>query len=266
MNPIDEALELLSFKDFDKQAFAKQKLFQTQPIAQRAEKELQMWHDWNNSGRQPEKIRPLIHSLQPLIRNRSKIFENKIRDIPPAVINSEFQRQVVNALETFDPNRNVKMSTYITKRLKKANRFITTYQNPARIIETRVYNITKIRNAEDILQQKYGRPPTAHEIADYTQMPVNDVQTLQTEVRRTFPIGQFGASDPAVFTPSRSKEIMKLLPYDLTPEENSVFEYIHGIGGKPMLGTGDIAKKLNISAPKVSRLKKSIADKWSTYE
>jgi hypothetical protein len=263
MNPIDEALELLDGDELSKESFAKKS--PQQLIPRRAEKELQMWHDWNNSGRHPEKLRPLVNSLQPLVKNRSRIFENKIRDIPPAVINSEFQKQLVGAIQDFNPNRGVKMSTFVTKRLLKANRFIYTYQNPARIVETRINNITKIRNAEDFLSQKYGRSPTSHEIADYVKMPVSDIQTLQTEVRKAHPTGQFGATDPTVFTPSRTREIMQLLPFDLTPEENAVFEYIHGIGGKPKLGTGGIAKKLNMNAPKISRLKKNIANKWKAY-
>ena len=67
------------------------------------------------------------------------------------------------------------------------------------------------------------------------------------------------------FTPSRHNEIMRLLPYELNAEERQVFEHLFGVGGKPKLEPGQIAQKLNMSAPKVSRLKKSISEKYARY-
>lgn len=262
MDPLDEAIEALDLDiEQEKEAFARRR---GRPLDPRAQRELQMWHDWNNGGRQPTQLRPLIRSLQPLVRNRSKIFETKVRDIPPAAIRAEFQDQLVGALETFNPQKG-RMNTWVSNRLMKANRFIYTYQNPARIGEKRTGLITQFRTAEDTLRQQLRRSPTVHEISDFAKIPVNEVEMLRSEIREARPIGQMQV-DPTTVVPSRTKEIMRLLPHDLTPNENAVFEYVHGIGGKPMLGTGAIAKKLGVSAPKVSRMKKAIADKWRKYE
>ena len=119
LNPIDDALDALGVDDLEKKSAVRRRTFQPQPLSNRAQRELDMWHDWNNSGRQPEKLRPLVQSLQPLVKHRSRIFENKVRDIPPPVIRSEFQKQLVGALETFDPNKG-RMNTYVSTRLMKA--------------------------------------------------------------------------------------------------------------------------------------------------
>lgn len=265
-NPLDEALDLLGFEEseLEKEGFARRRKPSTN-LSPRAQQELQMWNDWNASGRDPNKLRPLIHSLQPLVKHRSRIFVNKIRDIPPPVIEAEFQDQLVGALETYNPKKS-QLKTWVTNRLIKANRFINTYQNPARIGEKRIYDITKMQTAEERLQNQLGREPSDMEISDFSKMPLNEVRTLRQEVRKSYPSGHFGPVDPMTFTPSRTKEVMKLLPYDLSPEENAVFDLVYtGRGGKGM-GTGDIAKKLKMSAPKVSRLKKAIAKKWGEYE
>jgi DNA-directed RNA polymerase specialized sigma subunit len=264
MDPLDEALELLGYEEVEKEGFARRR---AKPLTPRAQKELGMWHDWNNSGRKPVQLRPLVQSLQPLVKNRSRIFENRVRDIPPSAIQSEFSDQLLGALETFNPNKG-RMTTWINRRLMKANRFINTYQNPARIGEKRIGEITQFQTAEATLRQQYGRSPTAHEIGDFAKLPVRDVRKLQKEVRRAHPVGHFGQgdADPTSITPSKTKEIMSLLPHDLTTDEGAVFEYVHGTGGKQRMGTGNIAKKLNMSAPKVSRLKKAIANKWRQYE
>ena len=262
MDPIDEALELLGYEEVEKEGFARRR---AKPLSPRAQRELGMWHDWNNGGRKPTQLRPLVQSLQPLVKNRSRIFENRVRDIPPSAIQSEFSDQLLGALETFNPNKG-RMTTWINRRLMKANRFINTYQNPARIGEKRIGEITQFQNAEETLRQQFGRSPTAFEISDHAKLPLRDVRKLQKEVRRAHPVGHFGPADPTSITPSKTKEIMTLLPHDLSTDERAVFEYVHGTGGKPRIGTGAIAKQLRMSAPKVSRLKKSIADKWKQYE
>jgi DNA-directed RNA polymerase specialized sigma subunit len=170
----------------------------------------------------------------------------------------------VKAFETYDPNRGAALNTHIRHQLKKAARFVTTYQNPARIPENRIYRIRELQDAEQILDEQFGRPPTQLEVADHLQWSPRQVDVLQREVRKARPFSQF-EHDPASFSPSRHQEIIRLLPYDLTPEEKQVFEYIHGIGGKPKLEPGQIAQRLGMSAPKVSRLKKSIADKYNQY-
>lgn len=264
-NPLDEALDLLGVEaeedDLEKEGFA----YKPKPLDQRAKNELQMWQQWQQGGKKPDHLRPLVHSLQPLVNNRAKIFMNRVRDIPPDTIRAEFHDQLVTALDTFDPNKG-KMSTWINNRLMKANRFINTYQNPGRIGEKRIGDIGRFQAAEDTLRQKLNRDPTVIELSDQAQLPQNKVKLLREEIRKSLPSGQFGDSDPTSFKMSRTKEVMNLLPHDLTHEENAVFEYVHGVAGKQQIGTGAIAKKLRMSAPKVSRLKKSIAAKWKQYD
>lgn len=233
-------------------------------LRKRQQQEFQMWEEWKSGGMQPHHLRPLIKSFKPLINSRANVFTNKVRDIPPAAIKAEFTNQFVHALQTYDPNRGAALNTHINHQLKKAQRFITTYQNPGRIPENRIYRIRELQDAEQRLDEKLGRAPTQLELADKLKWSPRQVGTLQKEVRRAIPTGQF-ETDPATYTPSRQKEVLRLLPYDLSHDERAVFEHLYGIGGKPVLGPGAIARKLGMSAPKVSRLKKSIAEKYSKY-
>jgi DNA-directed RNA polymerase specialized sigma subunit len=262
-NPLDEALDVLGYEDedFEKEGFA----YKPKPLSGRAQRELQMWQQWQQGGKKPEQLRPLVQSLQPLVNNRMKVFHNRVRDIPPDAIRAEFHDQLIGALDTFDPNKG-KMTTWISARLMKANRFVNTYQNPGRIGEKRIRDITAFQTAEDTLRNQLGRSPTVIEIADKAKIPQNEAALLRQEIRRSHPVGQFGEADPTSFQMSRTKEIMNLLPHDLTHDENAVFEYVHGVAGKPQLGTGAIAKRLGMSAPKISRLKKAVAKKWKQYD
>lgn len=227
-------------------------------------KELQMWQTWKDGGMKPDHLKPLIQSFRPLINHRANVYTTRIRDIPPAAIKAEFTNQFVQALQTYDPNRGAALGTHISHQLKKAQRFVTTYQNPGRIPENRIYRIRELQDAETHLDETFGRPPTQLEVADHLKWSPRQVDMLQREVRKARPTGQF-ETDPSTFTPSRHNEIVRLLPYDLNPEEKQVFEFVYGVGGKPRLEPGQIAQKLGMSAPKVSRLKKSIAEKYNKY-
>jgi len=233
-------------------------------LKRRQKREFQMWQDWKQGGMQPQQLRPLIKSFQPLINGEANRWAPRIRDLPPAAIRAEFTDQFVNALRTYDPNRGAALNTHIRHQLKKAQRFVTTYQNPGRIPENRIYQIRKLQDAEQRLDEQFGRMPTALELADEMKVSPRQVELLQKEVRRSLPTSQFEA-DPSTHIPSTSQQTLRLLQYDLNDEERQVFEYLYGMGGKPKMGPGAISRQLGMSAPKVSRLKKSIAEKYKGY-
>jgi len=254
MNPLDEFLTLVD--GLQKQA--------ADDLRSKQQKEHEMWQTWKDGGMQPHQLKPLIQSFKPLISHQANIWAGRVRDVPPAAIRAEFTNQCVKALQTYNPERGAGLGTHIRHQLKKAPRFITTYQNPARIPENRVYRIQEFKDATQVLDEQFGRPPTQLELADHLKWSPRQVDVLQREIRQARPFSQF-EHDPASFSPSRHQEIIRLLPYDLNPEERQVFEYIHGIGGKPKLEPGQIARTLGMSAPKVSRLKKAIAEKYDQY-
>jgi DNA-binding CsgD family transcriptional regulator len=232
-------------------------------LREKQDKEIVLWRTWKDGGMQTQHMKPLLSSLRPLIYKQASVWSTN-RDVPPASIRAEFVNAAVKAMESYDPNRGTKLSTHIRNQLQQAQRFVTTYQNSARIPETRIYGIGKFNNAEQRLSETLGRPPSQIELADELKWSPRKVETLQREIKKSLPSSQF-KSDPTEHVPSRQQEIMRLLPYELSAEEKAVFEYVYGVGGKPRLAPGQIAQKLNMSSPKVSRLKNSIAKKYSEY-
>jgi len=254
VNPVDQFLN---------KAVGLEKL-SADDLLSRQKREMEMWHQWKNGGQKKQELRPLLKSLRGFVNHKANVFAGRIRDIPPAAIRAEFTNQAVQALQSFDPNRGTKLTTHIGHQLKKAQRFVTTYQNTGRIPENRIYRIRELQDAEQRLDDKLGRAPTQLELSDKLKWSPRQVDVLQREVRKSLPTGRF-TEDPSAFVPSRNKEVLRLLPYELSADENTVFEHIYGIGGKPVLGPGAIARKLKMSAPKVSRLKRAIATKYQKY-
>jgi DNA-directed RNA polymerase specialized sigma subunit len=228
----------------------------------RAQRDLQLWHQWDQNGRKAEDLEPLMTSLTGLIRKQSNVYAGKV-SIPPAAVHAEFQIRAIQALHNYNPQK-AALNTYLTHQMNRGKRFITTYQNVGRIGESRIYKITEFQNAKDRLMDTLGREPSSHELADALKWPVSQVTALATELVKDVPFSHVPTT--AIETmPSPAAELMRLLPYDLTSEEKLVYEHLIGEGGKQKLKPGEIAARYNMSPSKISRIKASIAAKAKNY-
>lgn len=228
-----------------------------------AQKDLKLWQQWVDNGKQSDDTEVLLNNFKGLIRSKSNKYAGQL-NIPASAIHSQFQTQAMKAFETYDPNRGAKLSTHVTNQLKRSHRFINTYQNLGRIPETRIYKITDFKNNKMELEDDLGRPPTALEMADRMKWPMKQVVAMEHELRDEIPASRF-AGDIMSIKPSADAEVLRLIQYELSPDERAVFEYSTGTNGKPMLKPGDIAKNLNMTASKVSRLKLSTAQKIEQF-
>lgn len=244
---------------FDKEAAKKEDLGETK------KNEIQLWHDWKKSGEDPDKLRPLLHSFRPLIRSRANVWANHV-DLPPEAIHAEFNKQFVSALRTYNPNKGTALGSWVTTKLRKAQRWITTYQNPARIQEKRIYQIGSFQTAKAQLDEQLGREPTSFELSNHLGWNEAEVNRMSSELRRALPSSGFDTGlDPTTIMPSRELEVFNLIRYDLTTEELSVYDDLTGYGGKPIMRPGEVARKHGYSPSKISRLKGSISEKLKKY-
>lgn len=250
----DPVLDFIEFsEELDKEA-----------AESRSQKDLQLWQTWNQNGKKPDDLEPLMKQIDPLIRRASNIYAGKV-NIPKSAVHAEFQLQAIDAFNTYNPKRGASLGTHVTWQLKKGRRFISTYQNIGRIPETRIHGITTFQNAQDELKDQLGRDPSAHELADHLKWPVNQVSAMTLELsRKEIPTSTL-QGDMSAIKPSREAELLRLIQYDLSPDEKIVYEYLLGVNGKPQLKPGEIALRLNMSPSKVSRVKDSIGAKAKKY-
>lgn len=244
--------------EFEKWA-AKKDLAETQKI------EFDMWQTWKDGGQDPNDLRPLLQSFKPLIRNKSNSWANRA-DLPPAAVHAEFNKQFVNALKTYNPTKGAGLSTWVTNRLQKAQRWVSKYQDPMRIQENRYYKTGEWDNAMATLDEQFGREPTTREMAEHLGWSEAEAGRMEAEKRKSLYSSGFEGYDPTSIMPSREAEKLRLIRYDLSPEELQVFDYTVGANGKPQLRPGEIAKQLGMSPSKVTRIRNSITKKLEDYD
>lgn len=231
-------------------------------------KDIELWKDWKNSGEHPDKLRPLLKQCQGLIHGKkgSARWIGQV-DLPPAVIRAEFNKQFLHAARSYDPTKGTLFSTWAQQCLRKSSRYLSTYQNPARIIETRSGRQKGLfNNAVATLTDQFGREPTTDELSQHLSWAPAEVGRATAEDRGAiYSSHNVDGMDPATNMPSRELEVLRLVKPQLNKEETLVYEHLIGFGGKEKLKPGEIANQQGWNPSKVTRLKNSIADKMEPY-
>lgn len=228
--------------------------------------EIDLWKSWNDGGRKPKELDPLLKSMQPLIESRSRIYKNNV-EIPTAAIDFEHKRLAVEALQKYNPAKGAALGTWVSNYLKKASRFIQTHQNFARITEPIAAKIGKFNAAKAELADRLGFEPDAQTIAEETGFSLKEIKRLTKDQRKGLVSSGLAGTDvsPAATLSSRDQEVIHLIYHQLTPAERSVHEYTFGLMGKPVLKPGAIAKQLKMDSSKVAKLRTSIFNKMKPH-
>lgn len=236
-------------------------------------KELELFHTWNNGGRKPEHLEPLLKSFQPLIQNRVNIYKNHV-EIPTSAIEHEHKKAFVKALETYDAEKGSQLHSWVTQNLKQVGRYVSERQNFARITENITRHIGSFNAVKSELHEKLGYEPSAQDIHDYiiesdhpklTKLSLKDIKRINDEQRKSLiDKGHDLLGGTSDFS-AREEEVIHLIVPQLTPQERTIHELTFGINGNKAHSPGEIAKKLKMDNSKVSKLRTSIYKKMKPH-
>ena len=240
------------------------------PFSGKAATEVDLWRQWKVSNEDPEKLQPLLNSLSPVIT--AQVNKHRAPRIYKPAIEAEARSLAVKALRSYDPSRGAQVSTHVTTNLRSLNRYVKKHQNFTRIVEAQANRIGDYQRAIDTLKEDLGRDPTQQEIADHMKISLKKVERLAQEMRPDIFVIPSGDEEGFEMNPFQEmspthREIIEMLPYDLSLDEQQVFNYLFGLNGKKKTAsTGDIARALGWSDSKVSQVKGKISEKYRNYE
>lgn len=195
----------------------------------------------------------LFQSLAPIIR---KITLNYSGNLPQMFIEGEVKKNVLIALQSWDPNK-AQMNTHIQNQCQKVLREIYKVQAPARLAEESHLKVPAFQHVQANLSEQFGRPPTPLEIAREMQIGVNEVRRLQTGARKNLGAIE-GAGSFKMSEKDRQNEVLDLIQYELTTQEQQVLNFSFGLHGSPALSSKDIAARMGLTAPRISQIRSRI--------
>lgn len=229
----------------------------------RRQEELGHLSTWKQT-KKPEHLEPLLKAYEPIVAQKVRLL--KAPAVPEPAFRAELQKHLINAFETYDPNRGAQLNTWVENNLRKAQRYNTKFQNVGYIPEGQARLIAPIQRAQNELRETLGTDPTHDQIADHLGMQPKRVAKILSAQRKDIPASAF-ETDPAEMALQRDHEVLDLLPFNLTHEEKTVFNHLYGRDGHQQIqSTNDLAKKLGKSPSQISRLRTSILQKYQQYK
>ena len=230
------------------------------PGKENQRRELFLWDHWKKQDESPEAAEHLVKAIRGMIyKHGVQGWANRVPIAKP-VLEQKALNLALKGLRTFDPTRG-QLNTHVIGQFQSMNRFVKKRQNIARITEERIRLIGPVERAIARLREKLERDPTILEIADEAKIPPDTVEQLLQEHRKDN-IASTVQEDPFIDETPQDRLILELVRYQLTPDEEKVFDYLTGQGGKALVtSTGEIARREGWADSKVSQIKKSIAKK-----
>ncbi len=236
-----------------------------------AERQLELWKTWQADPTEAN-LEPLLKEFEPDVDWKvSEFSKTKNFVVPEQALRSKGRMLALKGLQTYDPDneKGAGVRTWVNWQLRKLRSFTIEHQNFGRIPEGRALQITPFKEVRADLTEQLGHPPDAVTLSEALQAhnpkytwSVAEVGRMETELRQDRIASMTPEPDqlPSLFE-SEERDILRYIYHDLTMQERVVYEYTLGVNGKPKLPAKDIARRMNVSGPKVSRLRKSIDDK-----
>lgn len=213
-----------------------------------------------STNKDPESLNELIQALNPVLRKGINTFGYGI-----PTLYGRAKLLAKNAIETYDPNK-APLESHVMLHLQRLQRYAPRTGNVLDVSEGQRMLARELSNAEKELEDKYNRPPSDAELADYLGINVRRIAMARTA---------YGAAPESVFegnvevTPLEQKQSlsdkerlwMETVYQELSPMQQYIAERRLGLFGHKVEPVEVIAKRLKISPAMVSQHMKTIQQK-----
>jgi DNA-directed RNA polymerase specialized sigma subunit len=177
------------------------------------------------------------------------------------------------AIKKYTPNSGSSLRSWIYTQLQPLNRY-SRELTPSPVPERAYQQISALKKFEADFYENKGRVPSDGELSDLTSMSIRQINKVRGMDKRVFSESStaFTGENPVTSqeitvakNPGFQKDVLDTMYSSFTPQEQVIMEHKLGYNGKKILSNNDIAKRLRISAGRVSQLTNTIAARLDEY-
>ncbi len=223
------------------------------------------YENWKlNPG--PDTMGSVVRAIDPVL-----VAEVQRYDGPKDVLHAKAKRLAIDAVKSYDPSRETQLNTWVTSNLRPLSRY------SQQIAVIRTPEVARRRAAEisthvNKFMDATGREPSDKELADSTGLSVSQIKKLrhrvpavvsesQTETKTED--GDVETVSPAVSSGMSGRTAYDIVYQGLDARQRFIADSRTGMGGKPVLSSTEIAKRLGVSPAFVSQTSAEIASRVS---
>ena len=219
--------------------------------------DIELWNEYKGGNKAAKN--ELIDRYLPRIKAQVRLRFGGGTTVPISAVESEGIMQVSNAIDNFNPSKGASLSTHIFNYLQKVSRFHNTYAFSVRSSEEVFGHVSPIMGAHSELSERLGRDPSNLEIAEHLHMDEKVVARVRNQAKDIKTQIDFDLKGTSTVMDDYIDFVRK---FDLTPQEQIVFDHTTGYLGAKKKKAGDIAKSLNVSPAQISHIKNKISKKF----
>lgn len=240
--------------------------------------DLQLYHHWNDNGRKPEDLEPIIRRYQPFV---FKTMKKMAPNMDPAAMQSVIQNKLIEAVHSYDPGYGTALSTHLIGHARSAARWVSDHGQSGRAPEKKQRAIGPVQIAQEDLRDQLGRDPTHMELASYVNQmtgkkwkPKDIAQIQRIQGIKDVPMSASGEGS-TIQQPRHMEmaggmlfrqEVGATAPPAKRDLYLQVYDHMWGVNGAPLIqDTGALARRLGVRDSDISRIKTFFQDIGKRY-
>jgi len=212
--------------------------------------------------RTPETADAFLGAINPWIESAVRTYGGK--DAHP-VLKTEAKLLALNATPNFKPDSGVKLRTYLMSHWQGLRRKSPRLDIPVSVPERIGIDASRIRRHAEDLEADLGRPPSDHELADRTGLPMDRIAKARNAGR--IRVGADPDDDVREGLSDKFKTAwMNFIHADLSPQDQLVLEHTVGLNNKEKLSTSQLATMLKVTPGAISQRREKIQKMLDEYK
>lgn len=207
-----------------------------------ANDDLTLWHQYK-AGDEQAKWELLKRFKGPI----GKATAQHSNVLPRPVVEAKLKRYAVMAFDSYDPTKNVKLSTHVINYMQKINRDNYQHQQSIRLPENIAIGYGRFTDAQKVLTESLKRDPTDHELAEHLGWSPSAVTNARNKYHKEFVEGK-ATFDSGVSDMDTSSSVLRFVYHGLSNHDKYILERRTGYNGHPIESPEKIQKDLGITS------------------